>query len=45
MAKIDTRCIELPSEDGAVYVVKDGEFVSITILDGGEVTAPEEEQP
>jgi len=43
MAKIDARFIELPSDDGAVYVVKDGDFVSVTIVDGGEITAPEEQ--
>ncbi len=44
MAKIDTRFIDLPSDNGDVYVVKDGEFVSVTIIDGGEITAPETEQ-
>ncbi len=43
MAKIDTRFIDLPSEDGAVYVIKDGEFVPVTIVDCGEITAPEPE--
>ena len=37
MAKIDSRIIELPSDNGAVYVVKDGHFATASYVESTNI--------
>ena len=38
MAKIDSRLIELPSDSGTVYVVKDGSYTPASYVENDNVT-------